>query len=320
MKTNLLCALTVLFSVSCTQQRFQNNLSPNTSLKQDVPLSSTSCLVNRPDYSLEVIVDSYEITSSGGLSFGFNLLNQFLKALGASFKTKSGLVTMEMNLYEPFEDSNAIASGKGSGKSSGNEFKANIDAYLFNVSADYYYQTPFAVLTEKGLRNTFVYTLNSLAEVETPWSSTVTSIDSSESVMIAVGSMAGIQQGDQFNMYEIKQHWASQPCASAYLPVKVSELPLAVGSVTQVFKNAAVIKISKYNYQSAITIGTLVEVAKLVPSVEAKIKRKLLKSISIREIKSAKIPIEGGGAVDIGVHAQNQLQSLLREYGFYQKQ
>ena len=64
----------------------------------------------------------------------------------------------------------------------------------------------------------------------------------------------------------------------------------------------------------------MANMARKVPTTDPNNKRQLLKSVSIREIKSTSVPIEGGGQVDIGVHAQNQIKSILREYGFYKRE
>lgn len=207
--------------------------------------SESSCLLLKPQVGIGGSVYNFEIVNDLGVRFGFNtnvtsLLNQPVQpkkqdipqnnkvSLGGlmnffpttAIKMKSFAFNMILQAYEPGKK-NSLLIGAAQGSASKNklDMKMELDLYsLFNMGADYFYETPINKYISKAISkavNELNFQLNSI-----PWNSKVIDTiekNGEEFVIILGGLYSGLKLGDKFKIFNELHLWEDQPCKSSYL-------------------------------------------------------------------------------------------------------
>ena len=279
--------------------------------------SKPYCEVDFVDYELDNKLVAFEMTGKGNLSFGFNLLSGFFRAIGLSFSTESGQMIMSMHLDETLQKSNSLVDVMGFGKMSGSEFRLQLDAVQLGIDAGYYYRTPVSKLTERTLKDSLKNLSSDLQKIETTWTTKVVSILSDNEVIVPTGSVAGLRLGDTFKVYNMEYLWKGKACASELLIArKASQEPIAELQIIQLEKNASVLAVVQRYSDVKIEEGARLEVLNLVKANKKDV-RQLKRSVRLRDISSGKIKIQNDKEVDLSAYVNEQLQSLLHDYNLY---
>jgi hypothetical protein len=318
-----LLILGCLFVMGCAKTTFQSSLDQVDQGVQKLT-EAPQCEVDPTEYIFYPKILSYDITSTSGGSFGFNLLSGLLRAFDINFETKTGEMETAISVYSPMKfDSNlspeknpALVIGDKREKITDGGFKANIDISQFTLGGSYYWSTPFSRLTEKGLRSSLEHALSQLSLNPSRWKTVVADLASGYAI-VPVGINAGVRENDEFIFYNVTYAWNGEPCSDFLMPVPTTKDPIAKGRVIRVEQNASAIEIVILNPAENIKVGSQVEILNL-PKANPNEKRSLLRAVKVIDMNPTPIPVKGiSQSVDLSSYANTQFRALLREYGFY---
>lgn len=321
MKKPVMAFLSIL-SMGCANSSFQEALDQvdKTKLKPD----GFECEAEKVDYVIYPKIVSYDITSTAGGNFGFNLLSGVFKAFDLKFQTKTGEIETAISVYSPREynwniapeENPALVIGDKREKATEGEFKAGIDISQFFVGLNYYWSTPFSKLTEKGLRASMSHALSQLNSNPSRWKTRVAAMANNFAI-IPVGLNAGLREGDEFVFYNVTGASGGNSCSDYLMAVPTTKTPIAKGRVIRAETNAAALEIEILIAGQNVEIGSQVEVLNLIKAGE-KEKRSLLRSVKVVDMSPTHVPVTGSEkSVDLSSYANIQFRALLREYGFY---
>lgn len=276
------------------------------------------CEVDYADYELETKILAFEITDKGNISFGFNILKGFFKALGLSIKTERGEMLAAMHMSEALRPMESVADVTGRGSSSKTEFNMDLDLIQLGLDVGYFYQTPLSKLTEKTLKDTLKNLRDETNAAETDWHTKIVRMYPFDQQMIVpVGSVAGVRVGDKFKIFNVDYAWEGDPCVSTLLfERRRTSMPSAIAEVTQLEKNASLLTIVQKDTDDVIEEGARVEIQEL-PLGKKEKSRSLARSVRLRSFQSQKLVVPGAQDVDLTVYISNQTQALLNQYGYY---
>ncbi len=315
----IILGATLVGLVACSEINTENAKFSLAKVNESDSIASSkaSCEVDFVDYELDAKLVAFEMTGKSNLSFGFNLLNGFFRAIGMSFNTESGQMIMSMHLDETLQTSNSVSDVMGYGKLTGTDFRLQLDAVQLGLDAGYYYRTPISKLTERTIKDSLKNLSKDLGKIETSWKTKIVSIVNEEEYIIPTGSVAGLRLGDTLAVYNMEHVWRGQECQSELIiSRKTSSQPVAEMEIVQLEKNAAVLRLVKRNLPDIIEEGARVEVLSLVKNGK-KDKRILKSSVRLREISSGKLKIEANKETDLSPYVNEQLQAFLHEYNLY---
>jgi len=278
------------------------------------------CEVDYIDYNLKTNIVGYEITTKNNVKLGFNLgmFTSFLKELGLRFASKTGLMQLGMSAYEPLRFDSPVADVTGEAKKTEKEFGSDVDAYLLSLSFNHYKNTPLFKLTEAGLKTTLGNLNKAIAPLDDQknWSTKIVSMPSSREVIIPIGSVSGIRDGDVLQIFNVNNVWKGKPCESElWLSKHSTRDPLAFAKVIQVEKNAALLEIFTDNPVEPIQVGSKVMIYDLKKKDQNDI-RSLKRTMRIAKITSGRLVVDDKNEIDIVGYVKEQLRPIVFESGF----
>jgi hypothetical protein len=306
--------------LACSQMTASFQASPGLISKEagTVVEDELSCVVDAADYTIATDVLSFQMTSSAGASVGFNLLSGLLKAIGISFNSAKGQLDLAMHVHDPLKSTVALVDTTGTATSSKINFGVDFNLAMLDASANYYYQTPVATLSNNALKNSLENAKSKLAAVQNEWGTRVYKVIDSTQVLVHVGKNAGLRVGDIFNIYQTAYDWTGASCNSTLLMARKASLsPIATGTVSQIDSNSAVLVIS--DITAKIIRGDMVSV-KGLPTGKGESARTLSRSVHLNTIPTSKLFFDKNGvsqAVDLSPYVTQQLSNLVTSYGFY---
>ncbi len=312
---NLSIVIMLVVVVSgCSEQQFSKS-ALMASVDQNRPLSYSraQCEVPTSNYELSTNVISYELVDKFHVSFGFDLIKKFFRAFGANIELESGQMAMQMDLGDSLNPSTPLANALGGAKMRKFSFGASVDLVQAAASFDYYYKTPLSELTRNSLRNTLQVVNQQLSKTQGVWSTTVVARASDQDMIIPVGTVAGLQAGDQFNIYNVQHVWTGSPCESQYIMSrKTTANAVAVGLVVDLRPGAADLQIISGD-------GSLIEQGARVEPLVLQNSHGLARSIHIASVTSGKLDVDGKSEIDVVTYLKSEINSVVREFGFYIK-
>ena len=179
----------------------------------------------------------------------------------------------------------------------------------------------YTVMT-RALEDSINKTKKDVQSVSSPWNTVVVSTDNENSIIIPTGKSAGLQVGDEFEIYNVTHHWKGQPCQSEYLlPTVDTSQPIAIATVEDakdLAPNAARLRIKERLLSDSIEQGAYVYIHQLTS------KRTLLRSVAIQNIEPFKIEIQGENVMvptelDLTSYLKSAVGPVLKKAGFYIK-
>ncbi len=304
----------LLISMTACQKTSFTAGSEDSPVQDTVDPQKVSCEIDPVDFNIKTTVYSFELTNRTKVKFGFNLLETFLKALGFKINLKQGTLNLAMKATDPMNESVLLAYESGQGLLKERDLGFEFSLGEIALGFDFYRKTPLANLSQAGLQDGFAKISAKLATLD--WQNKVSKVPDENTVILAVGTAAGIRKGDQFNIYNVENIWQGAPCQSVLLiSQKLSELPLAVGEAVQVDGNGTVLRIVSRSSAERIEPGALIEIKELKKS-NPKESRALAKSVRIVSIDSPPLLI-GDVKVNLQEYLKNQLGPVITEKGFY---
>lgn len=273
------------------------------------------CELNPAEYTLDTKLIAFELTTSAGLRAGFDAITGFVNLLNINFKAESGRMLISMSLFDGISPKYELVNTMGSGRSF--DFGASVNLGFQQIGAGFNLanKTPLTSLIESSITDTFDNLYNQIYQLQEPWHTQVAAVPSKSEVIIAIGSFGGVQVGDQFAIYNVNHVWAGVPCSSEHLIArKTTDAPLAIGTVTQVANNAALLSVQMSDATGPNTVieqGARVEIAKLIGKG-----RQLSRLLQVRDVGGAQIAYENALKVDVSSPLRDHVKAIARNYGF----
>jgi hypothetical protein len=277
--------------------------------------SRPTCEVQPTEYILDSKMIAFDVTTSGGLHAGFDLVSGFLKLLSLDFKASSGRMVIGMSLQDSISPKTELVNVMGSGRSV--DFGAGVNIGFSQIGAGFSYdqKTPLTSLIESSLNDTFSALFYQVAARQQAWNTQVVAVPTRNEAVIPIGTYGNVQLGDQFAIYNIQHVWSGVPCESEHLMTrKTTSKPAAIGTVTQVVNNAALLTLAWTTDLATAQMleqGARVEISKL-PGRD----RWLYRMIQIRNVGGAEIAYENAKKVDVSGSLRDHIKALARTYGF----
>lgn len=308
----------------CAPQKFFSNELNNGNQESSFEKVRAACEVPEIDYQFETQVVEFDVTSKNEFHFGFSLIPglEWFNAFDAQFKLKSSTLTLSTSMAEYLKPMDPIGQATGDGKQKENFWGVDIDLSKIKFGGSSFISTPMFKVMTAALRNSVQNTVKILKDVESPWNTVVVSIPNQDQFLIPAGKNAGIQVGDQFEIFNIQHEWAGAPCRSAYrMALPTTEKPIAIVEVKDardLTPNAARLRIVKKELDEKIEQGAYVYIHKLTNP------RTLRRSIFVQDIKPFKISWKSDGSselqeLDVTPFLNTALGPVLRDFGLYIK-
>lgn len=277
------------------------------------------CEVQTSDYELDTHINSFVMYSKLSGDVGFDIAKGFLKLIGINISLEKGVMDMMMDLIDPIDPQTPLVDVHESATLKKFQFDAHIDLVKAGAGFNYFYQTPLSELTLKTIENNFLALVKQLNKVQSTWRTNVVVHSEVSSVIIPVGSIAGIKTGDTFRIYNVENIWKGEPCGSQFvMSRKLTQEPVALARAVQVETNATALIVYQGNGEF-IQQGARVEIHELVKEKNQK-RADLLRSIRFRNTTSGKLMIDDKTEIDIVGYVKEELRSTARNSGFYIKQ
>ncbi|MEQ1878107.1 MAG: hypothetical protein ABL958_15800, partial [Bdellovibrionia bacterium] len=295
---------------------------PVTQNPPDKPVVAT-CEIDTTDYQLDTHILGYEFVDEFNFKFGFNLIDGFFKVLEVEIPLKKAQLVMSMNLLKPMNLDRPVGSAVEKAYDLSLIFKVKIDFGQILINPEFYYQTPLFNLTNKALETTLNVVSEQAKPNMTPWNSWVALRPAFDEVVLDAGSLAGVQKGDTFRIYNVEHLWTGQPCASDYLMArKTTKDPIAVAQAVQVTEQHALLRlVPPYNKQDNldIKVGAWVEVNNLATGANETAREPLKKNLRIGKFESEKLVIKDKGSLDLVPLMVQQLKPIVMNSGYVLK-
>lgn len=309
--TTFVLGSTSLAFIACSGQSFSSVEAAADSSSQSTV--QPQCEMDPVDYVVSANIYDFEVTDKTNVNFGFNLLNNFLKGIGANMTLTSGKMSLSMQITDPLHVTTPLVNVIGTSKYSSNGFSGSIDFGQIGLGGGYFYTTPLAKMTQDGLTNAFGSALSKLSTVQLPWKTTVVSVVNPSTFVVGAGTLAGLKAGDQLALYNVNNVWKDQPCTSELLiSQKTTSTPVAIVQVVQTDVGASTVQIVSRNWNDALGEGSIAEVYQLTGK-----NRVLNRAVRIGGVTSGILPVTNGQSVDLGSYAQEQIQAVITNQSFY---
>lgn len=297
----------VALSAGCAPPGFQATARSPDVTKSQGPGDKTQCVPDATDYNLRPSADAFVMTDDTNLNFGFSPVSGILKNIGLGVHVQKGSLDLSMALENPLKPRSAF-SVPGTAQLSKTNFSFNVDAGLINGGASFAAQTSLTKLAKAGVTNLFAQAAAAVAKNNSVWSTHVTKTDDSTHYRIPAGSLAGIKQGDTFNIYAYHYAWLGEECASTLdTGYKLSSTPIATALVWSTDLDSSTLLISA---TTPVPLGSLVEILNL-PKASKNQVRALKRAVRISSVTQAgQVSVDGQGVLDLTPFIRTQLRDL----------
>lgn len=303
---------------ACAPAGFQSApTAANGTNKSDTNVVEDRCIPDATDYLWDVNVYGFGMSGTN-IDIGYRgPLVGPINQVDLGVKINKGTLNLAMDIQKPYDTAKRMVSADVSMTS---DFNFAIDIGIvklgFGSSSDA--QAALVKLTSKGYQALLKSATSSVSSDPNPWSTHITRQLDSSRFVIPVGSLAGIQYGDKFDVYKYQYEWANpaQGCSSgavggSKLSAKVvaTLVPLEIrdGSTTLTLVGAAT---------TPITVNDLVQVNALFKTSGKR--AALKKSVRILGVHQPNhIVIAGAGAIDLSSYLNYQMQPLMNTSGFW---
>lgn len=217
------------------------------------------CFINMPHYKMSGAVNSFELISKTGLSFGYNKSIELNAGIDMDMEFTKAQLSMSMLAAHPMTNKVLSAVNITSNQTT-TQFEVGINLGVFSLGPSYYSKTPLSQVSLSALEKSF----ESIHQqtINQDWYSRVL-VNHDTHISIRGGIDVGLKQGDQLGVYNEMGYWIGEPCGrnSQYIgsagnkPVAIIELEaigdsISIGKVIEQSDEAAVagakVKIHKY--------------------------------------------------------------------------
>lgn len=287
------------------------------------PEEKPICELPEVDYQLDSGVTEFEVFSSNDVRFGFNLLTGLLLHFDLNFSVKKALLVVQTDLREYLKPTEGFAPGEGQSQHTENDRRFGFNIQKVSAEIGHYYKTPFNDLMKLALSKAIQETLKQAKMVDPLWSTVIIREALTEQYLIPAGANAGIQVGDEFDVYNVKHFWRESPCTSEYqMRQHTTESPIATLIIEDNFRlapNSAILSIKDRHLPDEIEAGAYLYIKKLSGDRPTSLK----KSVTLRNIKPFMISYLTKENKEVKVNLtqtlENALALVLPKNGLYIK-
>jgi hypothetical protein len=189
------------FAMGCAPTGFSASpeSGPDTRAKSIDPIAK-QCVPDTTDYVWDVNIFGFGISGVDfGASYEGTVGGPFTR-IGVGLKVNKGTLDLEMDSLGRGDKRALPVSGTAT-KTSGFNFTLDLGIVKANLGTSSDAQTAMLKLTQAAFDNLLKNTGSILTDSQNPWSTRVTDVVDESHIRIPVGTIAGIQSGDQFNVY-----------------------------------------------------------------------------------------------------------------------
>lgn len=173
-----------------------------------------ACMVNLPMARVDASVNAFELIGGGGLRVGFTPSGSHaVGGIGAEFNVEFAQLDVSMRATNPIS-ANPMAAANVDAQQTKTRLGASISLGLFSIGPSFFYQTPLAQVTKTGLTKAVEKLGEDFERFE--WYSRVMYQLDDKEIFIVGGQDLGIEQGDEFALFNDEYLWDGEPCASTY--------------------------------------------------------------------------------------------------------
>lgn len=211
-------------------------------LYSKVLTQNSACMIGMPQAVIKTNIVNFELTQSGGLSVG---IADFAN-LGVGLNFKKATLTMSMDALDPLIPGHVIASS--SPKAKRQEFAINLSMAPggIGIGADFYTKTDLAKVVSTAMEKGLDDLKGQFNKAEAWYAQVLRNCDKAILINAGNSSDAGLQVGDQLEVYNVWYDWEGESCNSTLLgSMKATQYPIAVVQVEIVgntFSQAKVIE------------------------------------------------------------------------------
>lgn len=220
-----------LLNLGCNQKHFTFSDLDNVDKGIVVNKGRPACEVPEIDYRFNTQVVEFDVTTDNKFNFGFSLIPGFewFKAFDAKFTLKKSTLTVSTAMSEYLNPLEQLAPATGSGIKKESGGGVRIDLNYVNFGGSTFTSTSFFQVMVSALKDSAKKTVKALQQIESRWNTIVVLKPEGDEIIVPTGRNAGIQVGDQFEVYNVKHRWDGEPCTSKYrMATQTTEEPIAI--------------------------------------------------------------------------------------------
>ncbi len=234
---------------------------------------SAWCMVNFPQAKIYGSINSFEMVGGGGLSIGYTPagpVSSGIAGANMNFNVQYAQLDLSMRALPPL-GSTILGATNVTAKQTKTNINLGINFGLFSIGPSYFYSTPLATVTKRGLATGLTQLYDQMAKDD--WYSRVFA-DQDTQVVVVGGSDVGYKIGDQLDIYNEQYAWDGEPCNSNYLGSTGMGSDsyyarVEIISVGDQLSQAKVIKIDPNATQSFASVGAKVKLYKFKETLDA---------------------------------------------------
>lgn len=207
-----------------------------------VMTQNSACMIHMPQAVINTDIVNFQLTNSGGISVGIaDWAN-----LGIGVTYKKATLTMAMRADDPLIPGHVIAASTS--KANKQEFGVNLSVSPggVGIGANFYTSTDLAKVVSSALDKGVTDLKSQFDKAEGWYGQVLKNCDKAILINAGNASDAGLQVGDQFEVYNMWYDWAGESCNSTLLgAMRATKTPIAVVEVEIVgntFSQARVIQ------------------------------------------------------------------------------
>ncbi len=313
-RTLFLLVVSTFLSACTPGLKFVESTEVNSALGGTI--DEKACLLTTPNFQINTAVDAFQLSGGVNGGAGFNP-GGILQAIGVNVTYSSGELNMSMVFNAPLFGPSPIANSTG--KATTNNFSISTTglAGLVTGNAGAWSSTGFYQASQDALSNTFD-ALKANLPAQPPWWTVVSAAVNENEFLIPVGTTAGLQVGDQFNVFKVDYQWQGDglPCQNPLkIALKLSSQPFAVVTVKQVELGYAAVFISKSINGDVIGAFDRLEIKQLMKAPGGAARTTLNYSVRLGGVTQSNGLVFSDGkfshAIDMTPFVRSQLNDLL---------
>lgn len=282
---------------------------------QDKPDTVPECIVDLPEFRLDGNVNAFEFLDGFKIVLGYSPSGA--NQVGGSLDLYVGTARMDllMNADDYFTNGTFLSSHVTSDQTELN-VGVEIDFSQIKANPSFYTKTPLYQVSGTGLTKGLQGISNSM-KPKYPWTARVLKLNlgaQKNLVMINAGAVAGISEGDEFNVYNVQHFWSGDPCTSIHQGEMRDANPVAtlkiVGGGVGNFTSLGQLQL---NGTTLPQRGAAVLVSKLAGGPKATLKRKVVLGV----VKARSLDFAGGVSIDLQGIINDQLKTVIQDTGLF---
>ncbi len=262
-----------------------------------------ACAVNAPQLAINGAVNSFLLTSTNGISLGYNPSGTS-NGVGGSVRFSVGKMSLDLSLIgtDPFSGQ-VLAPAEAGSDQTNNTVNATINFQQIAAGITNYSSTPLAAVSMSALNSAVAQILAyANANAGLNWLARVQSFLPTGQVVVNAGSNSGILVGDQFSAMNVVH---TDPCKADDVVANSPSTAVATLTISQVASSysIATIKLSGF---TGIQVGSELHPLNLPGN-----NRMLKRLVKVGDLSASPLSFADGTSIDIHAAINLQLKAAL---------